>query len=187
MASQAPTAEEGPTPEQIEQMRQAMTAEAARRGMTLEQFQTQQRAVIAAEAKAAGVTPQVYVASLRAKALADMRQKSEANGETAPNSPNQESSQQQRIPINNTGTPDPRALALAQWLRGQELKTRTCILGGERKDMFRGKENIHWIVRINTDRYSSQARTESHLFSSIRKGIVKGKHKSTKIDTRISC
>lgn len=138
MATQAPPAEDGPTPEQIEQMRQLMTAEATRRGMTLEQFQTQQRQVIAAEAEAAGVTTQDYIAQLRAIALTDMRQTSEANGETAPNSPAQESSQQQRIPIKNTGTPDPRALALAQWLRGQELKTRTCILGGDRKDMFRG-------------------------------------------------
>lgn len=141
MATQAPPAQDAPTPEQIEHMRQAMTAEATRRGMTLEQFQAQQRAAIAEEAKAAGMTPQAYVATLRAKALADMQRKSEANGETAPDSstPPQESSQQQRIPIKNTGTPDPRALALAQWLRGQELKTRTCILGGERKDMFRGK------------------------------------------------
>ena len=140
MATKAPPAQTEPTPEQIEQMRQAMTAEATRRGMTLEQFQTQQRAVIAAEAKAAGMTPQAYMDQLRAKALADMQNKSGSNGESAPNSPTQESSQEQRIPINNTGTPDPRALALAQWLRGQELKTRTCILGGERKDMFRGKQ-----------------------------------------------
>lgn len=36
------------------------------------------------------------------------------------------------------GPPNPVAIALANFLRGQNLKTRTCILNGERKDMFRG-------------------------------------------------
>lgn len=35
------------------------------------------------------------------------------------------------------GPPNPVALALAKFLRGQNLKPRTCILNGERKDMFR--------------------------------------------------
>jgi translocation protein SEC62 len=37
------------------------------------------------------------------------------------------------------GPPKPEALALAKFLRGQELKPRTCILNGERKDMFKGE------------------------------------------------
>jgi translocation protein SEC62 len=36
------------------------------------------------------------------------------------------------------GPPNPIALALAKFLRGQNLKPRTCILNGERKDMFKG-------------------------------------------------
>lgn len=36
------------------------------------------------------------------------------------------------------GPPKPEALAVAQFLRSQDLKTRTSILNGERKDMFRG-------------------------------------------------
>lgn len=36
------------------------------------------------------------------------------------------------------GPPNPIAIALANFLRAQNLKTRTCILNGERKDMFRG-------------------------------------------------
>jgi translocation protein SEC62 len=35
------------------------------------------------------------------------------------------------------GPPNPVALALAKFLRSQNLKPRTCILNGERKDMFR--------------------------------------------------
>lgn len=36
------------------------------------------------------------------------------------------------------GPPNPKALAVAKFLRGQDLKLRTCILNGERKDMFKG-------------------------------------------------
>lgn len=36
------------------------------------------------------------------------------------------------------GPPNPKALAVATFLKGQELKPRTCILNGERKDMFKG-------------------------------------------------
>lgn len=36
------------------------------------------------------------------------------------------------------GPPNPVAIALANFLLSQELKPRTCILNGERKDMFKG-------------------------------------------------
>ena len=35
------------------------------------------------------------------------------------------------------GPPNPVAISLAKFLRSQTLKPRTCILNGERKDMFR--------------------------------------------------
>ncbi|PHH87477.1 hypothetical protein CDD83_8832 [Cordyceps sp. RAO-2017] len=49
--------------------------------------------------------------------------------------------QAQSQPI-NPGPPNPKALAVAKFLRGQELKPRTCILNGERKDMFRVKRAL---------------------------------------------
>jgi translocation protein SEC62 len=36
------------------------------------------------------------------------------------------------------GPPNPVAIALAKFLRSQDLKPRTCILDGNRKDMFKG-------------------------------------------------
>jgi translocation protein SEC62 len=36
----------------------------------------------------------------------------------------------------------PEALAVAKFLRSQDLKTRTCIFNGERKDMFKGRTSI---------------------------------------------
>ena len=43
----------------------------------------------------------------------------------------------QQVPI-QPGPPNPQAIAVAQWLQGQDLKTRTCILNGQRKTMFKG-------------------------------------------------
>ncbi|WKT45737.1 Translocation protein Sec62 [Fusarium oxysporum f. sp. vasinfectum] len=40
------------------------------------------------------------------------------------------------------GPPNPKAIALASFLRGQDLKPRTVILNGERKDMFRVKRAL---------------------------------------------
>ena len=36
------------------------------------------------------------------------------------------------------GPPNPAALAVATFLKNQDLKMRTCILNGQRKDMFKG-------------------------------------------------
>jgi translocation protein SEC62 len=44
----------------------------------------------------------------------------------------------QQVPVNPSNPPDPKAIAVAQFLRSQNLKSRTCILDGQRKDMFKG-------------------------------------------------
>ena len=151
MAAPNPPPQGGPTPEQMQQMQAAMVAEARRRGMTPQEFQAQQKAQIESEAKANGMTVQQYIQKLRADAIANHQrmqqqqaqqaaQGQQAGGEVqGQQQQNQHSHQhQQQVPINNTGTPDPKALAVMKWLRTQDLKTRTCILNGQRKDLFRG-------------------------------------------------
>jgi hypothetical protein len=46
----------------------------------------------------------------------------------------------QQVPVNPNNPPDPKALAVANWLRSQNLKPRTCIMDGQRKDMFKGEQ-----------------------------------------------
>lgn len=36
--------------------------------------------------------------------------------------------------------PTPAALAVAKFLKSQDLKMRTCILNGQRKDLFKGEQ-----------------------------------------------
>jgi hypothetical protein len=42
------------------------------------------------------------------------------------------------------GPPKPEALALANFLKGQDLKPRTCLLNDQRKDMFKGQSQLPW-------------------------------------------
>ncbi|KAK5142424.1 hypothetical protein LTR04_002245, partial [Oleoguttula sp. CCFEE 6159] len=53
----------------------------------------------------------------------------------------QQQQQQQQVPI-NPGPPKPEAIAVANFLRGQDLKNRTCIFQEKRKDMFKVKRAI---------------------------------------------
>ena len=53
----------------------------------------------------------------------------------------QQGGQQQPQPI-QPGPPKPEALAVAAFLKSQDLKPRTCILNGQRKDMFKGMSPV---------------------------------------------
>ncbi len=131
-----------PSPQQIAAMQQQFSEEARKRGMTPQQFQLWQRQQMEAEAKKAGLSFDQYITQLKQHAvLQHQRQQQMAQQKLAAEQSGQPLVQQgkseQQVPI-TPGVPDPKAFALAKWLRGQDLKTRTCILNGQRKDMFRG-------------------------------------------------
>lgn len=150
-------------------MQQQVAAEAAKRGMTPEAFVKMQREQVAAEAAKHGLTPEQYVQGLRMRALqqrAAAQQAAQAQAQQqgqpgqpgqpqgAPGQPPQAPIQQQvqkQVNVNPNNPPDPKAIALAKWLRTQDLKTRTCILDGQRKDMFKGTRLSYNSVRSNTD------------------------------------
>jgi translocation protein SEC62 len=96
--------------------------------LTPEQIQAMQRQ-IAIDAQKAGMTVPQFVEKLKAQAIA---QQQAAQQQQA-----QAQQQQQQQPI-NPGPPNPAALAIAKFLKSQDLKMRTCILNGQRKDMFKG-------------------------------------------------
>ena len=112
-----------PTPQQIAAMQQQLAAEAQKHGMTVPQF----------------------VEHIKAQRLAQMQaaQRQQQQGGQGPQGGPQgpprppPGAQGQPQPI-RPGPPNPVAIALANFLRSQPLKQRTCILNGERKDMFRG-------------------------------------------------
>ncbi|KAF2197655.1 translocation protein [Delitschia confertaspora ATCC 74209] len=101
-----------PTPEQIQMMQQQLAAEAQRRGLTVPQ----------------------YIEQLKAQAMQQAQMQQQAQ--------QQQQQQQQQVPINPQGPPNPAAIAVANFLKAQDLKPRTCILDEKRKDMFRVKRAI---------------------------------------------
>jgi len=140
MAAPPPPGQQ-PTPQQMAQIQQQIAQEAQRRGMTPQQLQQEQRRQLEADAKKAGITFEQYINKLKQEAFMNhQRQQQQAQQQQAvqqQGQPQVQGQQGQQVPI-TPGAPDPRALALAKWLRGQDLKTRTCILNGQRKDMFKG-------------------------------------------------
>ncbi|EAU37991.1 conserved hypothetical protein [Aspergillus terreus NIH2624] len=147
----------GPSPQQLAAMQQQFAAEAAKRGMTPEEFAKQQREQLNAEAAKHGMTTEQYVAQLRMRAIAAHQKQVEAqrqnqgspqpgqSGEASAQQPQPQARVQQtthQVPVNPSNPPDPKAIAVANFLRSQNLKTRTCIMDGQRKDLFKVKRAI---------------------------------------------
>lgn len=126
-------------------MQQQFAAEAQKKGMTPQEFANWQRQQLTADAAKHGLSVEQYVEKLKAQALQQHQQKlaQQQHQQQSQQSEQQHAAQQeqgqanQQVPINPTA-PDPIAEALAKWLRSQDLKSRTCILDGQRRDMFKG-------------------------------------------------
>jgi len=124
-----------PTQEQIQQMNRQLAADAEKNGLTVPQFiekmkaqanaQKAAQAQIAIEAEKAGMTVPEFIEKMKAQQAAQQQAQAQA------------AQQQQQQPI-TPGPPNPAAIAVAKFLKGQDLKMRTCILQGQRKDMFKG-------------------------------------------------
>lgn len=107
-----------PTQEQIEAMQRQLKIDAEKNGMTVPEF---------IEKLKANATLQQQRAQAQAKAQAQATQ--------------HQQQQQQQQPI-QPGPPKPEALAIANFLKTQDLKERTCILNGQRKQMFKVKRAL---------------------------------------------
>ncbi|KAL1954438.1 hypothetical protein VTO42DRAFT_1162 [Malbranchea cinnamomea] len=137
-----------PTPEQLAAMKQHLAAEAAKRGMTPEEFSNMRRQQLAAEAAKHGLTPEQYVNQLKARALQQhLQQQQQAKQQTGAQGQGQaqQGPQQRQVSVNPNAPKDPKAIALANFLRSQNLKTRTCILDGRRRELFKVKRAIRAI------------------------------------------
>ncbi|OAA81476.1 translocation protein SEC62 [Akanthomyces lecanii RCEF 1005] len=125
-----------PTPEQIAELQRRITEDAAKAGMTVPEFIE-------------------HIKRQRMQAMQQAQQQhqhqhgdgndhghshdhdQDGHGHAHPH----QQQQGQPQPI-TPGPPNPKAIALAKFLRGQDMKPRTVILNGERKDMFRVKRAL---------------------------------------------
>lgn len=152
MASAAGPAPGAP-PFNQQQIQQLIAMEAQKRGMTIPQFQAFQRQQIETEAAKAGMTPQQFLQMKQEEARQQFarQQQAQQQAQQQQQGHGQPQQQQQRpggpppgqqvqhIPVNANVEVKPEALAVAKFLRAQDLKTRTCIFNGQRKDMFKGE------------------------------------------------
>lgn len=131
---QGPNGEQ-PTPEQIRQIQMQLQAEAEKHGISVQE----------------------YVQRLREQAMAQQQAQMQAQMRAQ-----QEAQQQQQQPI-QPGPPKPEALAVADWLKSQELKPRTVLHDEKRKDMFRVKRAIR---ALQSPAYQ-KARTKNPLLPEV--------------------
>ncbi|KAK2037591.1 translocation protein [Colletotrichum somersetense] len=140
-----PNGQPMPSPEQIAAMRRQIEADAAKAGMSVPDFlnhlrqqamqQQQQQARLAQQQQGGeggvggggGEGDHDHEHGPGHQHPHPQHQQQQAQGQSQPISP---------------GPPNPVALALASFLRSQDLKPRTCILNGERKDMFKVKRAL---------------------------------------------
>ncbi|SMR59074.1 unnamed protein product [Zymoseptoria tritici ST99CH_1E4] len=129
----------------------------------------QMKAQIAAEAEKAGVSIEEYVDRIKQQVMARQQQAAQAaqaaqqQGQGQPGAPPQQGAQPgQQVPI-APGPPKPEAIALANFLQGQDLKTRTCIFQDQRKEMFKVKRAIR---ALHSDAYK-KARAKNPLLPEV--------------------
>lgn len=132
---------------QIQMIQQKrLEAEAAKLGMSPQQFLAMQQQKIAEEAAKVGMSPQQFIEMKKKEAIEAQRAAQQAQQNGQPPSEQQQQAQAaqpgqpqlQRIDLNKPVEAKPDALAVAKFLRAQDLKCRTCIFDGQRRDMFKG-------------------------------------------------
>lgn len=97
-----------------------------------------------------------FIAKLKEAQLAQLKARAQAQQGGPPSQqggppPQQGQSQQGQPQPIQPGPPNPAALAVAAFLRKQDLKPRTCILNDQRKEMFKGKLNLYILLMCQAD------------------------------------
>jgi translocation protein SEC62 len=129
-----------PTPEQLRQIQAHMQADARRMGLTME----------------------AYTAKLKELAMRQQQQM-----QMQAQAQQQQAGQGQQEP-SQPGPPKPEALAVANFLRSQDLKPRTCIFNEKRKDMFRVKRAIR---ALHSEAYA-KARAKNPLLPEVKDRVT---------------
>ncbi|CEJ84509.1 Putative Translocation protein SEC62 [[Torrubiella] hemipterigena] len=137
-----------PTPEQIAELQRRIAEDAQRAGMTVPEFieHIKEQRMRAMQQHAAQQQAAQQAAAQQGHEHSheggdhghDHGHDHDHDGHTHSH-PHQQQGQPQPI---TPGPPNPKAIALAKFLKSQDLKPRTVILNGERKDMFRVKRAL---------------------------------------------
>ena len=175
-----------PTPEQIQEIQRRIAEDAQKAGMSVPQFvehikrqAMEQQMRMRAAQQAAGQQPG-GPGGPGGPPGQPMQVMQQQGGHDHPHPhphqhghpPGGAASQGRAQPI-TPGPPNPKALAVAKFLRNQDLKPRTSILNGERKDMFKGRLSPDklvaepWIIhfKVTTDTRVQQSSERCVLYN----------------------
>lgn len=119
----------------IMKQQKAMEAEAQARGMTIDQLRYIKKKEVEAKLAAAHAAQ----AQGQGQPGAPQAQQPGQPPAQAPQQPAKPAQQMQKI---EPGPPNPAALAVANFLKKQNLKPRTCLLNDQRKEMFKVKRAL---------------------------------------------
>jgi len=132
------------TPEQMQQIQQQFLAEAARQGLTPQEFSDRLRAHAMAQQQARmqggggpGMPGQPGQMPPPGQGGPQGQQQMPPPGARPMPPPGAQAQPGQQVPI-QPGPPKPEAIELAKFLQGQNLKTRSCIFQEKRKELFKG-------------------------------------------------
>jgi len=128
------------TPEQMQQIQQQFLAEAARQGLTPQEFSNRLRVQAMAQQQARmqagqGMPGQPGQMPPPGQGGPQGQQQMPPQGQMPP--PGAQAQPGQQVPI-QPGPPKPEAIELAKFLKSQNLKTRSCIFQEKRKELFKG-------------------------------------------------
>ncbi len=134
-----------PSPEQIAAMQRQLAIDAQKAGMTVPQFiqhlQQKAREQMMMQQQAA-MRAQQQGQQGGEQGQQQQQQGGDSHNHQHPPTPEQQQQMQQQPQPIQPGPPNPLAVAMANFLRNQDLKLRTVVLNGERKDMFRVKRAL---------------------------------------------
>ncbi|EME48059.1 hypothetical protein DOTSEDRAFT_69858 [Dothistroma septosporum NZE10] len=142
-----------PSPEQIRAMQQQLAADAEKAGMSVPDYVEKMKAQYMQQAQRHAMQQQHEEAQRR-------QQQQQQHGP-------QGAQPGQQVPI-APGPPKPEGLAVASFLRNQDLKPRTCIFNQQRKDMFKVKRAIR---ALQSDAYV-KARKKNSLLPEVKDRVT---------------
>lgn len=139
---QMPPPGQRPTPQQIQEVQRRIAEDAQKAGMTVPEFIEH-------------IKKQAQEQQARMRAAQQAGQAVGQPGGGPPGAhqhphPHPHPPAGRQVPV-RPGPADPKAVAVAKFLRGQDLKPRTCILNGERKDMFKGMSPMRLPPELPSD------------------------------------
>ncbi|KAF2456183.1 translocation protein Sec62-domain-containing protein [Lineolata rhizophorae] len=167
----APGQQQQPTPQQIQAMQQQLAAAAAREGVSVQEYVQKlrqqalaQRAAFQQQQQRGGSQGQGGAGGGGGPGGPPPQQMMMPQGQ-----PGQQQGGRPGMPPPGArpvqpGPPKPEALAVANFLKGQDLKPRTCIFQEKRKDMFKVKRAIR---ALQSPAYE-KARTKNPLLPEVK-------------------